>query len=1036
MATGCPDETELTDFVQGLLEEEPLARLEAHLDHCEACRQLVVMLAGGDAVLTQPTQAGPAPGPGAKLTRGMELGRYVLLDRIGLGGMGVVFAAYDPELDRKVALKLLRSDWSSGPGAVEARSRLWREAQALARLSHPNVVTVHDVGVHGESLFIAMDFVDGVTLTRWLKSQPRAWAEVLDCFLQAGRGLAAAHAAGLVHRDFKPDNVLVGRDGRVRVTDFGLARLSQGPREEGAALPTSPTPEGMTQRGVLMGTPAYMPPEQVDGKPADARSDQFSFCVALYEGLYGERPFTGDSPGALARAVRGGRPTPPRDSRVPTWVRRALLQGLAADPAARHSSMDGLLSALTRKPLWVRWRSAAAVVGAAALIGGGVGFLGARREDTRCTGFDRRLTGLWDSARKAKLEAAFRASGMPLAEAAWASTSRALDAYAASLVSMERDSCEATHVRGEQSERLLDLRGLCLDRRRESLRAAVDLMLQADRAVLQKAPEAAHALPGLQRCADRELLSSLAPLPEEPAVRQQLSALQAQVAEANALYEAGQNARALARVKEADEGLRAIGYRPYEAFALHLRGKVEAAAGQFSHAWDTFQEAQRAALAGRDDELLLRSLLGQLHTEMDGKGQLPEAERTGRMAQAVLERLGADGAPEVAGAFHRVRGMLHYRKGEHAQALADSRRALELWEKALGPEHPLMADALTSVGIVLNAQGHYDEALGHYQRALEVYRRAYGPEHPLCAIHLNNMATALRLQGKVAEAVARHGEALALSERALGPEHPSTGMLRVNLGDALLRQGKAREALVHYEHALSTLTTVHGRAHQRVTSVLMSIGNARAELAERPQAEAAYSEVLALQRQLLGPEHPDLALTYNNLGTLMQEAGRYPEARRLLLRARELWEKALGPEHPKVASAVQNLAKVDLEEGRPQAALPGFQRALAVRQKALGPEHPKVVSSLTLLGEATLQVHGARAALEPLERAVALAAKVELPPVERGNALFALARALWEAGTGRERALALAQEARRTYAKSPQGATAETQQLEAWLARR
>jgi tetratricopeptide (TPR) repeat protein len=1035
MATGCPDETELTDFVQGLLEEQPLARLEAHLDGCEACRQVVVMLAGGDAVLTKPTQAGPSsPGAGAKLSRGMELGRYVLLDRIGLGGMGVVFAAYDPELDRKVALKLLRSDFTAGPGAVEARSRLWREAQALARLSHPHVVTVHDVGVHGESLFIAMDFVDGVTLSRWLKAEPRAWTGVLDCFLQAGRGLAAAHAAGLVHRDFKPDNVLVGRDGRVRVTDFGLARLSEGPRTEGAAPPMSPSsPEGMTQQGVLMGTPAYMPPEQIDGNPADARSDQFSFCVALYEGLYGERPFTGDSMGVLARAIRERLPTPPRDSRVPTWVRRALLQGLAADPAARHPSMDVLLAALTRKPLWVRWRRAAAVVGAAALVGAGVGFWGAR-QDTRCTGFERRLEGLWDAGRKAQLEAAFRASGMPLAEAAWASTSRALDAYASSLVNMERDSCEATHVRGEQSERLLDLRGVCMERRRESLRAAVDLMLQADRAVLAKAPEAAHALPGLQRCADREALSNLVPLPEDPAVRQKLGALQSVVAEATALYETGQNARALARAKEAVEGLRPLHYRPYEASALHLLGKVEAASGQFALAWETQQEAQRAALAGRDDEMLLRSLLGQINAELDGKGQIPEAERTTRMAEAVLERVGE--SSEAAGAFHRLRGSLLQRKGENAQAMASFQRALELWEKALGPEHPTLSDAHTGMGIVLNAQGRYDEALVHYQRALEVYRRAYGPEHPLCAIHLNNMATTLRLQGKVSEAVALHGEALALSERGLGPEHPSTGMLRVNLGDALLRQGKAREALEHYERALTALTAVHGRVHQRVAAVLMSIGNARSDLAERPQAEAAYTEVLALQQKLLGPEHPDLALTYNNLGTLMLEMGRYPEARRLLLRARELWEKALGPEHPKVASAVLNLAKVDLEEGRTQAALTGFQRALAVRQKALGPEHPKVVPCLTLVGEATRRVHGARAALEPLERAVALAAKVELPPMDRGKALFTLARALWEAGGDRERALALARKAQQSYAKTPQLAAAEARDVESWLARR
>jgi tetratricopeptide (TPR) repeat protein len=1040
MATGCPDETELTDFVQGLLEEEALARLEAHLDGCATCRQVVVMLAGGEGHPTEPA-APSTPGPGLRLTRGMELGRYVLLDRIGLGGMGVVFAAYDPELDRKVALKLLRSDWAAGPAAADARARLWREAQALARLSHPHVVTVHDVGVHGESLFIAMDFVDGVTLSRWLRAEPRSWMEVLDCFVQAGLGLAAAHAAGLVHRDFKPDNVLVGQDGRVRVTDFGLARVSQTPAEAAASASGGSSgggsPQLVTQQGALVGTPAYMAPEQIDGRPSDARSDQFSFCVALYEGLYGERPFTGDSPSALARAARESRPAPPRDSRVPTWVRRAVLQGLAADPAERHSSMDVLLAALTRRPRQVAWRRAGAVVAAATLIGAGVGFWGARqREATRCTSFEQRLAGVWDADRKARLESAFKASGLPLSEAAWASTSRTIEAYTSSLVAMERDSCEATYVRGEQSERLLDLRGACLDRRRESLRAAVDLMLQGDRAVLERAPEAAHALPDLHRCADRSALTNVAPLPEDPAVRQRLSALQSTVVEANALFEAGQNARALARVKEAVEGLSAVGYQPHLAAAQHLLGRVESASGHFSEAWESFHEAHRAALAGRDDELLVRALLGKMQVELEGRGQFAEAERSARLAQAALERLGATEASAVAAELHRHLGNLYYRQGEHARAMVDLRRSLELREKALGPEHPSLADPLTGLGLVLNAQGRYEEALGSYQRALAIHQRAYGPEHPLCAIQHSNIATALRLQGKVAEAVTRYGEALTLSERALGPEHPATSMVRVNLGDALLRQGKAREALVHYEKALAGLTAAHGRAHPRVTSVLMSIGNARADLGETAQSEAAYTEVLTLQQQLLGPEHPDLALTYNNLGSLMRDMARNAEARRLFLRARELWEKALGPEHPKVASVVQNLASVDLEEGRTQAALAGFQRSLAIRQKALGPEHPKVVQSLTLVGEATLRVQGARAALEPLERAVALAAKVELPPVDRGKALSTLARALWEAGGDRKRALALAREAQEAYGKSAQLAARELRELEAWLAKR
>ncbi|HYH99034.1 serine/threonine-protein kinase [Hyalangium sp.] len=1036
MATGCPEETELTDLVLGLLEPESLAQMERHLDGCTACRKLVAVLAGNEASLKTRTARTPSEsGTSEQLDRGTELGRYVVLERIGMGGMGMVFAAHDPELDRKVALKLLRSDWNEGPGAVEARARLWREAQALARLSHPHVVSVHDVGMHGGRLFIAMDFVEGTTLSRWLRAAPRRWAEVLDCFVQAGRGLAAAHAGGLVHRDFKPDNVLVGQDGRVRVTDFGLARLSQRLPEEGLGG-TSPgaASQAMTQQGTLMGTPAYMAPEQLEGQASDARSDQFSFCVALYEGLYGERPFTGDSLAALVRAIREGSPSAPGEGRVPSRVRRAILRGLAARPEERHPSMEALLAALTQRPLGERWRVVAACVGAAALVGAGAGFWG--RSATRCTGFERTLVDIWDEGRKERLEAAFRSSGLPLAEQGWVSTSRRLEAYAASLAAMEKDSCEATHVRGEQSERLMDLRGACLDRRRGSLRAAVDLMLEGDKAVLERAPESAHALPDLLACADRSALVNVMPLPADPAVRQQLSELQATIAEATALYEAGLSTRALEKVKGALVGLRAAGYRPYEAAALHLQGSVEKSFGRFTEAGELFQQAQLAALAGRDDELLVHSLIGMVGAELQGKARIPEAERSLQLAQAALERLGEEDAPSAAGEFYLFRGHLHHRKGEHAQALADLRHCLALWEKALGPEHPRLAEPLTGLGLVHNGQGHYEEALARYQDALRLHQRAYGAQHPGCVTHMNNVATALRLAGKVDEAVTRYREALALSEQSMGSEHTTTSMVRVNLGDALQRQGKMQEALAEYEKALPGLVAVHGRAHQRVTAVLTSIGNAHADLGEAAAAEKAYAEVLARQHQALGPDHPDLALTYNNLGTVMLDTKRYTEARRLLQAARALWEKALGPDHPKMASVVQNLAKVDLEEGRLEVALVGFQRALEMRRKALGPEHPKVVTSLTLVGAVTHRLHGARAALEPLERAAALANKVQLPPLERGKALFALARALWETGEARPRALALAQDARAELAKTTQHAAKELREVEEWLAKR
>jgi serine/threonine protein kinase/tetratricopeptide (TPR) repeat protein len=308
------------------------------------------------------------------------LGRYEVSEEIGRGGMGVVYAAYDPELDRKVAIKLMRPETSESISASEGRARLMREAQAMARISHPNVIAVHDVGTIGEQVFIAMEYVEGCTLRQWLAERNQPWREVLGMFVQAGRGLAAAHAGGILHRDFKPENVLVSKEGRARVVDFGLARAAeQGKSEEqNAALapadakaPPRPAMLGVTvtQRGKF-GTPAYMAPEQLMGERVDERTDQYSFCVALFQGLYGELPFNADDPGALLDQIEQRRVSDvPKLSPVPSRIHRALLRGLSPAPEDRYESMDQLLHELVRRPTAVWQAPLGALVVIAALLG-------------------------------------------------------------------------------------------------------------------------------------------------------------------------------------------------------------------------------------------------------------------------------------------------------------------------------------------------------------------------------------------------------------------------------------------------------------------------------------------------------------------------------------------------------------------------------------------------------------------------------------------------------------------------------------------
>lgn len=319
------------------------------------------------------------------LARGLAIGRYVVLALVGRGAMGDVYAAHDPELNRKVAIKVIRPRKGQDT-SDEDRLQLMREAQSIARLSHPNVVVIHDVGSFRDTVFIAMEFVDGHTVRYWANAQPRSWREVLKIFEAAGRGLAAAHAKELVHRDFKPDNIMIGADGRVRVMDFGLARTIDG---DGAPLPgdqqwlpapvapindradedlnstrrisltcaswpdhdpppSATAPISIRDSGrTLGGTPAYMAPEQFQARTADARADQFSFCVALYEALYTTGPFQGRTWSELTANVTAGKVREaPLPSSVPLWIRKVLLRGLQVDPDDRWPSMEALLSAL------------------------------------------------------------------------------------------------------------------------------------------------------------------------------------------------------------------------------------------------------------------------------------------------------------------------------------------------------------------------------------------------------------------------------------------------------------------------------------------------------------------------------------------------------------------------------------------------------------------------------------------------------------------------------------------------------------------
>ncbi|MCA9698576.1 MAG: serine/threonine protein kinase, partial [Myxococcales bacterium] len=576
---------------------------------------------------------------------GRRVGRYVILEELGAGAVGQVFAAYDPQLDRKVALKRLQS--KARKRRAVAESRLRREAQALARLNHVNVVTVHEVAVYDGQLYIVMEYVAGQTLRAWLE-RPRDWREVLRVFTAAGRGLQAAHAEGLVHRDFKPQNALVGDDGRPQLVDFGLARgdtTAQLTTHELAPDELEERPSALsldlTREGHFLGTPAYMSPEQYLGEPTDARSDQFSFCVTLYQALYGQRPFTGDTLNGLAFNVLQGKVRPaPAKSRVPSHLRKVVLRGLAVDPKERYPSMRELLGALAPVSSSVRTRWLWAAAGGALAVGVAVGGAAVSRESP-CSGAAERLENIWDAPRRNAIASAFAATELPYATSTWDHVADDLDAYARRWIDGYTDACEATR-RGDQSPALLDRRMLCFDRGRTELRALSDGFAKADAQVVENAREGAAALPRLDVCDDTKALLAAVPPPAGDAARAQEQQIRERLAEARVHDLRGEWATAFEMTQAAVEDAAALEYPPLHADALLLLAKLQHQHDHPEEAVETFHEVVLEASRGQTDELVARAWIGQLNVVGTRQNKYEQALWSVETAEASIVRAGGD----------------------------------------------------------------------------------------------------------------------------------------------------------------------------------------------------------------------------------------------------------------------------------------------------------------------------------------------------------------------------------------------------------
>jgi eukaryotic-like serine/threonine-protein kinase len=939
------------------------------------------------------------------IPRGTQVGRFLILEPLGQGGMGMVYGAYDSQLDRKIALKFLAAAADGSSPTDAATGRLQREAQAMARLSHPNVVPIYDVGTFENRVFLAIEYIEGVTLRDWLKSNPhRSWREVLRVFIEAGRGLAAAHEAGIVHRDFKPANVLIGKDGRVRVTDFGLARAAGSLGDKPPTIPARPetdSPSGLlntplTQAGAVVGTAGYAAPEQLFSSFVDARTDQFSFSVSLYEGLYGERPFSGNNLHAYATSLTvDSIPAPPKEAKVPLWLRRIVLRGLQANKD-RWPSMGAMLDALAKDPDEERRRRLkwAGGVGAAALLGtlAAVGlWRGATAGGRRCRGMEKEMAGVWDASRKAAVRAAFLSSGRPYAEDTAELVARRLDDYGRAWVGARVEACEATHVRGEQSEALLDLRMACLDRRSVELRALVDVFAEkASAEVVDKAVEASAKLAPLGACADTQALRLAVPPPADPSTRAKVDELRRRLAEAKALDDAGRYPEGLVIARKVTEDARPLGYAPVLAEGLLEQASLEESSGDAKAAEATLREALMASADAKDDGIAANVWARLLDVVGYRLARPGEALSLRPYAEAALRRSGSD--LDAQARFWGSLSSVSFSQGNYDEARQSDERALAIREKSLDADHPDIAASLNNLGGDFYVQGRYDEARQSYERSLAIRQKVLGANHPSVAASLNNLALVFQSQGRYDEARVDLERALAIQEKALGPDHPNVAASLNNLGLVLDAQGRYDEARRNFERALAIRQKAYGPDHPHVASSLSGLGDVCRKLGRYDEARQHYEQALEIRQKVFGPDHADTAAALNNLGLVSWAQGRYAEAERYHQRALAIWEKAVGPNHPDVAWALTGLAEAELSLGRPDGARAAAERAVRLREAG---------------GVAALEIAESR---------------------------FVLARALWTLDRERPRAVDLAQRAREAFAKAGEGAAKNLTQVETWLA--
>jgi predicted Ser/Thr protein kinase/tetratricopeptide (TPR) repeat protein len=838
---------------------------------------------GGRAEATEPE------GSELKLAIGEHVGRYELLGMLGEGGMSYVYLAHDPELDRDVALKLMRVRVGR-----EGARRLQREAQALAKLSHPNVVPVYDAGMVGGQAFVAMEYVPGKTLRTWLKGE-HTWREILEVLMAAGEGLAAAHARGLVHRDFKPDNVLIGDDGRVRVLDFGLARLAgvldgsivpssadsippsfSGPPSSGLSGLASPE-AAITRADQLVGTPAYMAPEQVRREAVDARTDVYAYGVTLYEALFGSRPFAAPSEGAAGSnartvtaqitdvGVRTPRP-PPRGTPVPRHVQKIVARALEERPDDRWKSMGEMLAALRHDPYRVWRRAAGVALGVAAAGAVAVGFSRASNKEAICHGGAARQQTVWGKDAKEGVRAAFSGTGLPYAEDAANAVGRELDGYTGRLAQSSDDACAATRVRAEQSEPTMELRLSCYEARWREVDALVSLLRRADGETVKQALHAARSLSPLDDCSDVAALRASTPKPRDAETAAKVDAMELRLASVMATFSVGKSTEAATQGEDLADDARKVGYGPLVARTDFWRARAYADLSEGDKSVPAFRAAFSEALSSHEDRVLAEAA-ARLAQEYIYVRQYPEFEFWAGVAQAAIDR----GTPDA-----RLQSFLDHTRCVALWAvgkIATRLTCLERHAARVERTRPLDEWELTTLGLAAVDVGQFERGLDYARRGYEYALRQDGPMHPRTLEMRMYVCKAQTDSGDYDAALSECAETLRVMERVASDNHALLARNRLYMVDALAGEKRWDDARAELARAVA-IGADAGDVEEATARIDAASGHAARALPH-------FREALAAQREL-PPDHPDVIGAKYALGKALLDSGNLAEARTAL----------------------------------------------------------------------------------------------------------------------------------------------------------